>query len=340
MPSPRKKKAEQSSATAKLIEALKFVAPAFKENGQDYQQHCRFANGYLIAFDGVIALGHPVDEDLQLCPHLGRTLAAIKRAGSTLNITELGTGRLSIKGDNLRAIVPCMDGRDIPPAAPDFACADIDERLLRGFAAVNPLIKEGDQNIRWVETAALLRGNTIVATNGHVLLEYWHGIDLPPGLAIPKVAIAAIAKVKKKLVRFGFSPRTVTFHFDDGAWIRAQLYAEEYPPVDDRVIAPSFGQRGPQDVPEAPAGLFDACAAVTPFVEAGALHLSPGVVRSHAQEGVGAEYPVSGLLGNHIVSAEYMKLIAPIAARIDLQDGSDRLIFWGENIRGVVMKMR
>lgn len=338
-PRTKKTKAAQSSATAKLIEAFDFVSPAYKENGQDYMQHCRIGNGFVTAFDGIIALGHPIDEDLQLCPHLGKTLAAIKRAGNSLNLTELDSGRLSMKGDNLRVVIPCIAGDVIPPFMPDAPCGTMTDEILAGFAAVNPLVKEGEQNTPWAFTAALLRANTIVATNGHVLFEYWHGIDLPPGLTVPKIAINALAKIKKPLTRFGFGPRSVTFHFGDGAWLRSQCFSEEYPAVDTKVIAPAFGQRGPLDVPEALPGLFDACAAVAPFCEGTGVHMSDGVVRSHSTAGVGGEYPVSGLVGAHIVSHEYMKLIAPVATRVDLQPGSDRLIFWGEKMRGVVMKM-
>lgn len=339
MASPRKKKAEANGATAKLTEAFEFVSPAFKEKGQPFEEFCRIVNHQVIAFNGVIAFGHPIDEDMAICPHLGKLLTAIKKAGSTLSLTELDSGRLSMKGDNLRVIIPCIDGSVIPAVMPDPPCGTMNDDILAGFAAVNPLIKEGDQNIRWIETAALMRANTIFATNGHVAFEYWHGIDLPPGLTIPKIAINALAKAKKKLTRFGFGPHSVTFYFEDGAWIRTQTFSEQYPDV-DRLMNRAFNGRGPDDLREPPPTLFEACAAVAPFAETSAVFLGPGIVKSHAADGIGADYPVEGLTGYAVANSEYLKLIAPHAKKLDLHANDEQIIFFGDRIRGVLMKMR
>ncbi|WLJ71205.1 hypothetical protein [Sphingomonas phage Birtae] len=339
MPSPRKKKAEASSATAKLSEAFEFVSPAFKEKGQPFEEYCRIGNKQVIAFNGVVAFGHPIDEELTICPHLGKLLTAIKKAGQTLSLTELDSGRLSMKGDNLRVIIPCIDPAVIPAVMPDPPAGVMSDDILAGFAAVNPLIKEGDANIRWIETAALLRANTIFATNGHIAFEYWHGIDLPPGLSVPKMAVNALAKTKKKLTGFGFSRTSVTFYFEDGAWIRTQLFSEQFPDV-DRLLNNAFKGRGPADLLETPPALFEACAAVLPFADTSAIYLGPGVVKSHPVDGAGADYPVEGLAGFAVINGEYMKLAAPHAARFDLCPNEDHVIFFGDRIRGVLMKMR
>lgn len=347
MPSPRKKKAEANGATAKLIEAFEFVSPAYKEKKADgsganphlFQQYCRIVNHQVIAFDGVIALGHPIDEDIAICPHLGKLLAAVKKAGTTLSLTELDSGRLSMKGDNLRVIIPCIDGTSIPAVMPDPPCGTMTDEVIAGCAAVDPLIKEGDANIRWIETAALLRANTIFATNGHVAFEYWHGIDLPPGLSIPKATVSALAKTKKKLTRFGFSPSSVTFYFEDGAWLRSQLFNEEFPDI-DRLMNAAFGQRGPDDLREPPATLFEACAAVAPFADTSAIYLGPGIVKSHPVDGAGADYPCEGLTGYAVFNSQYMKLIAPHAKKLDLHVNDQQAIFFGDRIRGVLMKMK
>jgi len=340
MANPRDKKKKASSATAKLGAALEFVLPAFKDKGAPYQQFCRISNQQIVAFDGVIALGHPVDEDIQICPHLGQFSDAIKRAGDTLNLTELASGSLSVKGDKLRAVIPCLrDQSEMPPVMPDINCAVIDDRIREGMAAVTTVIKEGDQNTRWIETAALLRANTIFATNGHVCFEFFHGIDLPPNLTIPKAAITAILKSAKPMTGFGFGPKSVTFYFEDGAWLRSQMFTEEYPDI-DRLLDKEIGQRLPGDLPDCPPDLFEAVEAVKKFAATSAVYLGPGVVRSHPAEDVGADYPVEGLTGFHVFNAEYMKMIAPHAKRIDLNRSEQSAIFYGDNVRGVIMKMR
>jgi hypothetical protein len=347
MPSPRVKKAVASSATAKLLDAFTFVSPAYKEPKKDgnsggniapYQQYCRIVNKQVIAFDGVIGFGHPIDEEITICPHLGQLLDAVKRAGSTLSLTELDSGRLSMKGDNLRVIIPCVDGSIIPPVMPDPRCGEMNDEIKAAFAVVNPLVKEGDQNVRWIETACLMRANTIFATNGHVALEYWHGIDLPPGLTIPKIAINAIAKTTKKLTGFGFGPASVTFYFEDGAWIRTQIFSEVYPDVMNN----AFRGLGPNDLNDVPPTLFAAIENVRHFSATSAVFLGPGIVKSHPADGVGADYPVEGLLGYCVMNGEYAKIIAPHAKKVQLNTDEETrpVIFFGDKVRGCLMKMR
>jgi hypothetical protein len=340
MASPRKAKQKASSATAKLSAAIDFVFPAYKETPTlEFQKYCRMGNHQIVAFDGVIALGHPIEEDLAVCPHLGRLRDAIKKAGDTLNMTQLDSGRLSVKGDHLRAIIPCVDPETIPPSMPDPRCAVIDDRIREGMKVVNVVVKEGDANTRWIETCALLRAYSIFATDGKICFEYRHDIDLPPNLTIPKAAIVAITKTDKPLVGFGFSGTTATFYFEDGAWLRTQMFTEQYPDI-DRLLSKEIGARGPADLPECPPTLYEAVASVSSFCDGAAVYLGPGVVKSHSAQDVGADYPVEGLTGFSVISHAYVKLIAPYATRLDLNNSPESAIFYGDKVRGVVMKMR
>lgn len=340
MASPRKTKQKASSATAKLSAAIDFVFPAYKDAPTlEFQKYCRIGNYQIVAFDGVVALGHPIEEDLSVCPHLGRLRDAIKQAGDTLNMTQLDSGRLSIKGDHLRAIIPCVDPATIPPSMPDPRCATIDDRIRHGMKIVTSIIKEGDANTRWIETCALLRANTIFATDGKLCFEYKHGIDLPPNLTIPKAAITAILKTDKPLVGFGFSGTSATFYFEDGAWLRTQMFTEEYPNI-DRLLSAEIGNKGPNDLPEVPEGFYEAVAAVSSHCDGAAVFLGPGVVKSHSAQDIGADYPVPGLTGYSVISHVYMKLIAPHATRLDLNNTPESAIFYGDNVRGIVMKMK
>lgn len=46
-----------------------------------------------------------------------------------------------------------------------------------------------------------MQAGSIVATNGAIIFEYWHGIDLPPNMLIPKVAAQAVVKCSKPLAK-------------------------------------------------------------------------------------------------------------------------------------------
>lgn len=340
---PRKTKAAAKAAQG-LVDALTFVEPAINDQ-QDYQQFVRFANKWAVAFDGSLAMGHPIEEELQLCPHLGRLKDAINKAGSTIAISATDNGRLSIAGDKLRAIVPCFPPENFPPVMPDVQCAVIDDRIKAGFDAVIKLAKDDAETVH--EASVLLRANTIVGCNGQLALEYWHGIDLPPGLAIPQRAAKAVAKSKKPLVGFGFDQirwASVTFYFEGGAWLKTQLFAEQWPDVDSILNAPAY----PADVP---AGLFEALDAITSFSEDGGVHFDNDKLRStYANVGggdanellYGATYDVPGLQGRHSFTAKLLKLAQPACGQMDYTTHADRAIFYNNeaSLRGVLMKRR
>lgn len=332
---PRRARKAKSSQASKLSEAINFVSDA-SGGDQPYQEHARLAGNWIAATNGIMSAGHPIEEDLALCPHIGRLIDGLNKAGSTLALTVRDNGTLMLSGDKLRAIIPCIPGEDIPPVAPDPNIAAIDDKIKEGFAKLLPLLKHEAE--RTLEISILLRNNSMFACNGTVIFEFWHGIDLPPwGMAIPKSLAAAVAKQSKKLVGFGFSNTSVTFYFEDGAWVRSQLYKNDWPNVDELFSAAAY----PAPVPE---GLFEGVAAIENFSKDGAVHFHDDKLKSsydnYREDGpvYGATYDVPGLQGGHSFSANLLRLIAPVCAAIDYTSVDDRAMFEGEMLRGVIMK--
>ena len=248
---PRGRKPKISTQALKLGEALAFVSLASRDNGEAYQAHARFSGGWLMTFDGIIAAGHPVEEDLDCNPNTRQLLEAIAKCGKSLAITQTQGGRLSIKGDNLRALINCLPEDGLPQVEPDPNIAVIDDRIKRAFECVGSLVTEAGSSM--VEAAILLQANSAVATDRVVAMEFWHGIDLPPNLVLPKLFAQAVLKTNKALSGFGFSDRSVTFWFEDGAWLKTQRYSDEYP---GQTIQGFFNcEMFPGAVPE---GMFEA----------------------------------------------------------------------------------
>jgi hypothetical protein len=205
----------------------------------------RVEPGWINAVPGAFAHGGELDRrdgrrDLRrasdrrrmaLCPHIGKLIDALNKAGTHAAMTARDNGTLMITGDRLKAIVPCIPGDDIPPSSRSERRSDR-IRSRKASRSLLPLMKLEAERI--VEISLLLRNNSMFSCNGQsVIFEYWHGIDLPPwGMALPKPFVQAIAKQTKKLTGFGFSERSVTMYFEDGAWIKTQLYdATQWPDV-------------------------------------------------------------------------------------------------------------
>ncbi len=339
MAARRTTKKAKSEAASKLAEALNFVAPANVEGEEPYKAHCRVAGKMITATNGLFTAGHAIEEEFALCPHTGRLIDALNRAGTTLALTENENGTLLVKGDKIRATVPCLAGDQIPQIMPDANVAAIDDRIKEGFGKLLPLIDyEGD---RVIEVSVLLQANSMFATNGCIIFEHWHGIDLPPGLVIPKTFAKAVAATTKKLTGFGFSAKSVTFYFEDGSWYKTQVYEEPWPNVDHLFDFPTFFA----PVPE---GLWEAVKAIESFSKDGAVHFHEEKLKTtydnYQDRGgplYGATYDVPGLQGGHTFTANLLRVIEPVCLQIDYTSNDDRAFFCdGGNIRGSIMKCR
>lgn len=336
MAAARGRKPKVSTQALKLAEALSFVSLAARDDGEHpYKNHVRFADKWAVTFDGVIAAGHPIEEDLACNPHAARLLEAINKCGKTLAIAELDSGRLSVKGEKLNAKVPCLPDDALPPVAPDPSIAPIDDRIKAAFETVGPLVTEAGADV--IEAAVLLQANSASATNRVIAIEHWHGIDLPPGLVVPKLFVTAVLKSGKKLAGFGWTQgSSITFHFEDGAWLKTQLYADQYPDLASILNAASY----PVDVPE---GFFEGIETVATFHDLGHVIFAEGKVMSHPTEEVGAQYDVPGLPAGKSFDGKLLKKVAGHAKTIDLTTYPDRAFFFGGSdtnpVRGLVMSV-
>lgn len=332
---PRGKRAKAStdkpSVSSALIAALKFVSVAQRDTGQPFQTHSVLTNNTVVAFDGTVAAGHRIEEDLHACPHTLRLIDALAKCGESLSITQLDGERLSIKSDRFKAFVPCVASNIIDVPLPDPPCAVIDDRLKRGFEVVSVLASDNAQHV--VTASILLRAGSMLATNRQVMLEYWHGIDLPPGIVLPKAGVTAVMKAAKPLAKFGFSDRSATFYFEDGSWIRSQLYSEAWPNVDN-----VLNQRSnPWPLPEL---FYKGLDAIMSFSENGIVYFTPNVLRSHPSDGIGASYEITGLPGGVAYNAKHLKIVEPYVKTIDFVGADGISYFFGENVRGAITGVR
>lgn len=323
----RARKAKETTAASGLIAALKFVSAAQKKGGHVYQQHVVIQNQTISAYDGLLTIGRKIEEDFAACPQSDLLAAALGKCGETLSIAQGDNGRLTIQSGKFKANVPCVDFASMPTQYPDPNIAVIDNRIKEGFAAVMGLATEGAQHV--MTASLLLQANSVLATNRIVILEFWHGIDLPPGLVIPKAAAQVIAKSERDLVGFGFSPSSVTFWFDDESFIKTQLFSEQWPNTDG-ILNKSVN---PWPLPE---GFFDAVKAVASFTDTGNVYFRPGEMRSHPDGYDGASYEIEGLPDGQAYNGKLLLMVEPYMQTADFTSYNGQAFFFGDNIRGAI----
>lgn len=325
---PRQPKIETPSNT--FLDALHFVGSILSDKGSPLETHLFLYNSWATAFNGIVGTGHKIPEAIFACPNYTLFTQALSKCNEHFSMTQLDNNRISIKSNKFKAIVPCMEPALLQTAIPDMPTFDITDTFKDALEAVGVLANDAADDV--AKASIYMNENSLIASNGAIIFEYWHGLQLPFGVALPKQIIAPLIKAKKPLSKFGCSNSSVTFWFNDESWIKTQICADQWPieiainifnkKVDPWPILPDF---------------FTAVEAVAPFSPDGAVYFDAGIMRSHAEEGAGASFEVAGLPKGPVFSAKLLGLIKPYAEKVDfLVNEGKMLAFFGKNIRGIV----
>ena len=249
------KRPTKTSATNSLLTALEFLEPVMKEDGTPSQTHVVLNNKFAVAFDGTIAIGHPIDEELAICPNFYSLKAALKKSKDTVAIT-VNNNSLSVVSGRLKVLIPCTQYNQMMVTQPDNGSIAIDDRIKTGFDLIGSIVNEDDKRI--VASSLCLSNQSMMTTDGTSFFEYWHGFNLPT-MILPKRVVQIVGKTDNKLVGIGFTlDRSITFYFENGAWVKSQLRSESWPDVS---FITNITLDNAQPIPE---GLIEAIDSVLP----------------------------------------------------------------------------
>jgi hypothetical protein len=330
---PSAKKAS-NKAVSGLLEALRFIEPSQSEIGQLPQTHCMFANHWATAFNGLIMMATHIDTDIVAFPNTKRLIKVLMNCDETTQITQLDSGRLGIKSGKFQAYVPCIDGNLLAFTPPDPPQYQLNDAVLSSLGIVGIVAKENAPRV--VQASVLLRQNSAAATDGVMALEHWHGTPMPT-VCLPKVFITELMKIKKKPASLGASQNTCTVYFDDGSFIRTQLYTEPYPDIDRVLNTPNTPMPLPED-------FFKAVRKIeSNKEESGSVYFNGtgSKLQTGPDDNVGASFDYEHPLPHGILfNIELLLRFAPHAKQADFVAGpkQDMAIFYGDNFRGVLMQ--
>lgn len=323
----RKAKAVLEKKSSTLLDALKFCSLAQSDKGTPYQTHCILNGKTVMTFDGTLAAGKMIDEEFSLiCPQSAKLIAALEKCSGNYAIVN-DQSTLKLKTEKLEVFIPCLPWDVMQFITPDAAQYPLNDAVYKGFAIVLPVAENGTG----IFASILLRSGSILATDRSLMLEFWHGLELPP-LPLPKIAVAAILKASKPLAWLGVSEGSATFWFDDGSWLKTLLHAERWPDV-----APILDR--PANAWPVPSDFFNGVRAVVAHSE-GFVHLGKNLISSHSIEtaNVGASYQCDGVTSGPIFNAKKLLSIEPLTKTIDFIGSNNVSLFFGENLRGAIVQ--
>lgn len=329
-PRPKKRTAEAVSEPSSLLTALRFCGLVTRDIGPINETHIHLGANWATASNGIVSCGHPIAEDIFACPQSKLVIEALSKCSEQISFTQIDASKLSIKSGKFKAVVPCIDPTLLAVALPDPPITVIDDRFKEGLSIVGILPNENAQSVYLA--SILMNGQSLISTTGKVILEYWHGINLPPGISLPKALVEPVTKTSKKLTQFGFSQSSVTFYFEDSSWIKSQLYRETWPDISALLDRPSNAWPVPGD-------FFAGVEALAGFTESGFVYFDQGCLRSHENAAQGACYEIVGLPKGLAFPAKQLAMIRPFAQSIDFL-AKDMLMFFGPSVRGAIAGVR
>lgn len=322
------RKPRQTTSDSQLLQSMKILSTILKDDGSILERHVLLKDHWAIAHNGILGIGEPIAEDIFAAPNGLLLREALAKCGQAFSITQ-HPQTLQIQAGKFKATIPCLPPEDIQLAFPDPVIAVIDDRFKSALSTIAPLSLNED-NV--VALSVLIDKGTAIATDKKLIIQSWHGIDLPPKLVIPKALIKPLISNSKKLNGFGFSKSSCTFHYEDKSWLKSQFFAEQWPDVN--IILDK--KTNPHPIPD---DLYTAIDALEKFSDNGYVFCDSNVLRSHEEEGVGASYEVYGLPKGPVLNIKQMKIIKPYIKTIDffVPHHNYHTIYWyGDNVRGAI----
>lgn len=315
-----------------MLKELKFVMGAVaKKDLVASMTHFCIENGTVRSYNGRLALSSPINFNIDCKPKASTLVKAIAQCEDTISLSFTKAGRLHVKSGAFSALVDCIS-EETPHVEPDGEPFNIDgEVLLDCFKKIEPFI--GDDASRPWTNGILLRGQSAFATNNAMIVEFWHGVETPVSVNIPRDAIREILRINEPPTHAQLTKNSITFHFEDTRWIRSDLLATEWPDI-SRILDITSNP-----VPVDPA-LFAAVESLKGFTgPMSELYLFPGYITTHRDEGEGAEYKIEGFQGKGCYRHEMLTRLKGVAETVDFQRYPQPCTFFGSRLRGVFIGM-
>lgn len=317
-----------------MLDALKFVQGSVaKKDFLPALSHFVIEDGTVRGYNGTIALCSPIPFDIACKPKAESLVKAIAGCETTVTLALTPKGRLSVRSGAFKVFVECAEG-DTPHATPEGEFIQLDgAAFLAGVKAVEPFI--GDDASRPWTNGVLLRGQSALSTNNIIIAEYWTGVSFPRDVNIPRAAIKELLRINQQPTAVQLADTSITFHFEDGKWLRSQLFESAWPDFVKLLDC----QSNPLPIPtEFALGLTT----VKHFVDKlGRVWFNGDGVISTAPEGEeGASYVIDGFNHTGIYNVEMLIKLASCAHKVDWTAYPKPCMFFGDRLRGAIVGMK
>lgn len=322
LPRARKKAQKITQPNKPLLDALKFIATVQNKKDDVRYTHCIITNKKIIATNEEITLCVPIEEEFNACLPTNLFIDALSKCEGEFSITSDGQNVTLVSGD-YTAVIAGIDASAVILPDLNANIAHISNAVSEALAAVWPV---AGNSIDYV----LLQGNTAVATNRHMLIEYWHGVDLPPSLCLSINSAKLIGKVKKELTGFGYSDKSITLYYEDGSILQTKRINAEFPSYYSEKLAPPSN-----NFVDVPGNFYSAIKAIAPFAPDEIIKFNKDVMLSYANPAT--FHNVDNLPDDMAFNYNYLLKLSIVLQSGKMQFGNNCLYGVSDNARCALM---
>lgn len=327
----RGRKPAQNETAKALSEALALLSIVKPDPVLPQSEYVFINNGVAVAHNGTLTIGMRVDAGFNGYAHMALLKEAMGHVGKQLTLTVVDPNSLSVSSGDYHSIVPLMDPGRVIPTPPDQNVYAINKQVKEALITASKLTRDTAETV--MEASVLMNGPTVVGTNRAMLIEAWHGFQLPTRLPLPKVFVTALDKAGSDPVGFGMGQETITVHLENGNWIRTRFYSEGWPSIDTDTLFTSA--KSPTDIPK---GLAAAVRKVQPFAVDDCILFTEGAVQTHLDPDLGARVVVKDLFDNGAWKGKLLNTFFDMAETFTVVDGP-RIIGYTQTARAVISGM-
>jgi hypothetical protein len=323
-------KSPKKSPDNQLLSAAQFVLNAQPKHSINPSEiHCRLWANQLSAFGGILSAGIGIQETIECCPHTQRLVNALKECPDATNLTLLPSRELSIKSGNFQATIPCVEQTVLPAIYGDQQQYPVSIEFQQALEYAGSVVNERNKIILY--SSVLMMENSVLASNGDVIVEAWHGCNTPNRLIVPKLFVSAIKRTRGKAVySLGCSPDTLTAYYPDGSWFKTRLHHDdEFPNLQGFLNLPV-------PLEPTPLGFWNAVDRLAPFSKDGLIYLRKEGMCTDSYQTDGAINTCDGLPDGISFPISALRLIQPFAEKIAFNVTKTMTYFQGQTVRGVI----
>jgi hypothetical protein len=319
-----------------MLNALRFVSGAVsKLDTVPALSHYRVEAGFIMGFNGTVAICSPIDLALTATPNAEQFYRALKSCDEVVTITQTHSGSLRVKSGTFSAVVDCLPDA-YPAVAPDGAAYAVKPGMGALLKKLVPIISNDPMKL-WANGALFSTDGTITVTDGVVMAQAYTGDYMPGVCNVPAVALREVVRTGLDPVALQFGAQSLTFHFDGGKWLRTTLFNAAWP------LHKLDGILGRAAQPVAiPDGYFASVEKLIPFgddfaklaFDPAGFHMEDGDKQQRARVDMQVQEGAAG-----VYNARLLLKIKDLAKWIDFSQYPSAALWSGDNVRGAIMPM-